>query len=459
MLTLTGLPPHTSIDINFLLAIIDSWDGSEPGACTDCHPDIFTVTVDGNTLFSEAFGFNGSVFAPPPDVLLIEYALLGFNHWGDAAYDMGLNPTFDSIPHTANTLTIEWVASGDGWQGGDDESWAIDNLEVVLHGQPVALDIKPQSCPNPLNTKMQGVTPVAILGTSDLDVTQIDVDSIRLEGVAPIRSAIEDVATPFEPFIGKEETLDCNDFGPDGFDDLTLKFDTPGLVEALGDIEDGEVRILTLTGALQDGTPIQGEDVVVILNQNIASPYDDDFSSTTLDPKWHWIREDSTHWNLTDNPGHLRIVTQPKDIWCDNNSAPLLLQTFSADTFEIRTRVVMVPLANFHQGGLVIYGDDDNYVRFTFAYINGLKFEFAKEINGDFQSIQVPAPNANSFHLRLRKDGQDYTGDYSQDGRHWVNVGQHSNVNITPSEIGLLAFNAVTPIEIPADFDYFQNVR
>ncbi|NIM95719.1 MAG: hypothetical protein GTO18_18620, partial [Anaerolineales bacterium] len=75
-LTLTGLPPHASVDINFLLAIIDSWDGSEagegPGGCLDCHPDIFTVTVDGVTVFSEAFGFNGPVFDPPPGVLLAE---------------------------------------------------------------------------------------------------------------------------------------------------------------------------------------------------------------------------------------------------------------------------------------------------------------------------------------------------------------------------------------------------
>ncbi|NIM95690.1 MAG: hypothetical protein GTO18_18475, partial [Anaerolineales bacterium] len=75
-LTLTGLPPHISVDINFLLAIIDSWDGSEPGedpgGCLDCHPDIFTVTVDGVTVFSEAFGFNGPVFDPPPGVLLAE---------------------------------------------------------------------------------------------------------------------------------------------------------------------------------------------------------------------------------------------------------------------------------------------------------------------------------------------------------------------------------------------------
>jgi hypothetical protein len=140
-LTLEGLPPHTSIDINFLLAIIDSWDGNAPGegdgACTDCHPDILTITVDGTLIFSEAFGYNGSVFEPPPGVLLTEPTPLGFNpEFDDAAYDMGVNPTFDDIPHSASTLTIEWFASGDGWQGGLDESWAIDNLEINIDEPP-----------------------------------------------------------------------------------------------------------------------------------------------------------------------------------------------------------------------------------------------------------------------------------------------------------------------------------
>ena len=132
-LTLTKLPRHSSVNINFLLAIIDSWDGSLPGGCTTCHPDVFNVRVDGIAVFGESFGFNGPTFVPPLGVLLA-ISPLGFNSdFDDAVYDMGLNPTFDNIPHTARTLTIEWFADGAGWQGGDDESRAIDNLEIILN--------------------------------------------------------------------------------------------------------------------------------------------------------------------------------------------------------------------------------------------------------------------------------------------------------------------------------------
>jgi len=135
-------------------------------------------------------------------------------------------------------------------------------------GEIVPVDIKPQSCPNPLNVNSQGVLPVAILGTDDLDVQDIDPDSITLQGVQPLRSELEDVATPFEPFFFKQFADDCTDEGPDGFDDLTLKFDTQAIVAAWDVPIDGEVIVLILEAEFFDGTPLLGEDVVIIISKN-----------------------------------------------------------------------------------------------------------------------------------------------------------------------------------------------
>lgn len=145
-LTLTGLSSHSSIDIKFLLAIIDSWDGI---GCITLGGDTFNVKVDGNLIFSKVFENSGpgcpggtsgiQSYVPPPGVQLAHKQNLGFHvspipPYGDSAYNMGLDPTFQNIPHTANTLTIEWFASGDNWQGGTDESWAIENVEIDLSG-------------------------------------------------------------------------------------------------------------------------------------------------------------------------------------------------------------------------------------------------------------------------------------------------------------------------------------
>jgi len=163
---------------------------------------------------------------------------------------------------------------GGGEEGGEDPilctTWALLTLEKAAPPPSVPVDIHPESCPNPLKVNAEGVLPVAILGTGTFDVTLVDPASVELEGVAPLRWALENVATPFEPFIGKEDAYDCTEQGPDGYLDLTLKYEAQELITALGDVEDGDVLVLHLTGNLKDefgGNPFEGEDVVVILKK------------------------------------------------------------------------------------------------------------------------------------------------------------------------------------------------
>ena len=124
----------------------------------------------------------------------------------------------------------------------------------------VEFDIKPQSCPNPLNVKDKGNIPVAILGKSNFDVVNVDPTTILFEGVAPIRWAIEDITTP----VSGGEQCDCTTDGPDGFADLTLKFDAQEIIAALGSVKNGDELVLTITGKLRNGTPIEGSDCVII---------------------------------------------------------------------------------------------------------------------------------------------------------------------------------------------------
>jgi len=145
-----------------------------------------------------------------------------------------------------------------------DLAFAISCLEGTGSPLPVPLDIKPASCPNPLNVKSKGVLPVAILGTVDFDVTEVDVTTVTLEGVGPLRSNLEDVATPFQPFTGKEDALDCYEDAGDGRTDLTLKFDWQAVVGVLGPVNDGDVVVVAVSGKLLDGTSFEGEDVIVI---------------------------------------------------------------------------------------------------------------------------------------------------------------------------------------------------
>lgn len=132
----------------------------------------------------------------------------------------------------------------------------------------VSLDVKPGSCPNPLNTRSKGVLPAAILGAAGFDVTEIDPATVRLEGVPPLRWAIEDVGRPFTGV--PEDCGDCIAGGPDGHPDLTLKFDTQAIVAALGRVSDRQCRVVRLTGSLSPSSgamPIVGEDVLTLLKK------------------------------------------------------------------------------------------------------------------------------------------------------------------------------------------------
>jgi hypothetical protein len=160
--------------------------------------------------------------------------------------------------------TPKFAPTGEDLVMSDPLDWA----KIVIKG-PVAFDIKPGSCPNPVNVKSQGVLPVAILGGAKVNVRNIDPASITLEGVRPLRWALEDVGTPFNPLFPKDDRLDCNTASSDGFLDLTLKFETQDLVDKLSltTAEDKSIQVWTLKFKLMDGTELKGTDVVWILNK------------------------------------------------------------------------------------------------------------------------------------------------------------------------------------------------
>jgi hypothetical protein len=144
---------------------------------------------------------------------------------------------------------------------GNESVCAFD----VIVALPAPLDIKPGSCPNPLNATEQGILPVAVMGSSAFDIARIDPASVRLEGVAPLRWSREDVGAPYLLLTGKDDCLDCRPSKKDRTADLAFKFDALAVVAALGKLQDRECRVARLTASTIDGCPVVGEDVVLIV--------------------------------------------------------------------------------------------------------------------------------------------------------------------------------------------------
>ena len=133
-------------------------------------------------------------------------------------------------------------------------------------------DIKPTSCPNPLNIKGNtlrdgSLIPAALLGTEDFDVRDIDPTSLTLEGVVPTRWDYEDVTAPADK---SEDSCACTEDGPDGYEDLTLEFVKSDIISVFGNLYDGQIIELTITGNLKDGTPFEASDCMIIRAKKIG---------------------------------------------------------------------------------------------------------------------------------------------------------------------------------------------
>jgi hypothetical protein len=126
-LRLNNLPAHDSIDISFLLAFIDSWDSSNGSVA----PDWFNVQVDGISILQiTSANASGDVTYNGVQLGFAQYGW--WDYYQDRAFDMATEPAL-TMAHNTPTLYIDFFASGVGWQGGMDESWGIDNLNVVVN--------------------------------------------------------------------------------------------------------------------------------------------------------------------------------------------------------------------------------------------------------------------------------------------------------------------------------------
>jgi hypothetical protein len=122
------------------------------------------------------------------------------------------------------------------------------NTTISPQTHTVDLDIKPGSCPNPLNSinngKGKAKLPVAISGTDEIDIREIIPGSITLNGVGPLRWGYEDVSTPIDK---ENDSCACTEDGADGYEDLVLKFDKNAIIASLS--ISGQKQAITATTA------------------------------------------------------------------------------------------------------------------------------------------------------------------------------------------------------------------
>jgi arabinan endo-1,5-alpha-L-arabinosidase len=196
----------------------------------------------------------------------------------------------------------------------------------------------------------------------------------------------------------------------------------------------------------------------------------DEFDTQALSPQWTWVRQPAPgSYGL--ESGAFRFDTQNADLFQDGNTASLLTEPAPDGNYVVEAKVTLnLPpegcCFNYVQAGLVIYGDDDNYVRLMHVSIwETRQTEFAKEFIDPFSGRAhfggtLVGPPAETTWLRIVKrthgGEEQYTAYTSRDGLSWVRGGTWTHELGGDARIGLASMGGSG---FTAHFDYVRVYR
>lgn len=195
--------------------------------------------------------------------------------------------------------------------------------------------------------------------------------------------------------------------------------------------------------------------------------FDDFDGKLALD--WKQVRPDPTHQSLSKNPGKLTVTTQYGSIHVTGR--PVLAKNlFLVDVprrdekdFVITTCLeAFQPQESWNQAGLVVYNDDDNYVKFVCEYsasatrpmLNAIAEQEGKSI---VTNVMVPF-ELNRLWLRVVKRGSRYECSSSNDGKTFTPYADIPWGKGDAKQVGILAKNGNMPTarDVDAKFDFFE---
>lgn len=178
----------------------------------------------------------------------------------------------------------------------------------------------------------------------------------------------------------------------------------------------------------------------------------DEFNEMTLGDQWRWVRENPQDWSLAEKPGYLTITANDGDVKADSNSAEnILLQSANTDwIIESKMEFSKKPSGFSQYGGLIVYQDDDNYVKFVYGAGGGFRGRnqsgsifLITEDNGNEKNEATTSmadiiTDENTLYFKLQKTGDLYTAWISIDGENFDSIGS-ANLLLGDIKAGIIA--------------------
>lgn len=201
----------------------------------------------------------------------------------------------------------------------------------------------------------------------------------------------------------------------------------------------------------------------------LSPEHSDEFDDGELDEAWSWVREDP---DARETGGAFRWPTQAADLVGTGNDAGVLLRDAPEGEYTVETKLAIDlgtdTVRNFQQGGLIVYVDDDHFLRLSHVAIwNTRQTEFGKEMpfaDGLSFGGMLVGPPADTTWLRLSHridpdNGEhEYRAATSRNGEDWIRGGVWTLPADAEPRIGLVSHGGDTP-QATSEFDYFRVYR
>jgi S1-C subfamily serine protease/beta-xylosidase len=201
-----------------------------------------------------------------------------------------------------------------------------------------------------------------------------------------------------------------------------------------------------------------GKTQVVKANEPLEKgEFRDDFNSGKLSAGWQSLREDPARWSLQGKMGALGITLQKGDLYKTTNDAKnILLRQAEVKDYTVHTKLEFGSNFNFHQAGLIVYADDDNYLVVYYGshpedggHTAGnaaviLRFGIISESDGEVKRSTLSF-FSSPMDLWIVKKGEKYAGYVGNEKKGFQKIGEFTNSLGGSPKVGLFAYCGIDP--------------